>query len=439
MAKTTAHKPGNSRKPAPPLTAHRLFPPLLALWFSALFSLGSLAMRPAVLEAVVLALRIDQVLPFAAPPLGMTARVLLAVAMAALGAILGLLLARRLARTGSMPIPAGTTVPADPEAPAPVRRRKLSTEAKQVPPDYAFSSAPLPGGVPPILDVRECEFVDHSPTLEQRTDTRRETFAPPPLAADLSLAALPVEQAEPAPLAPFVDPTEPAAHLPEPQSGPLPVSQDFAPPAPLVEPMDFAAPATELEGVAMPAASPDLAPMPFAPPPEPAQVFEPALAEEEPAPPALAAPEIAEHRVEFRVEPPAEAPVAPPADLTTASNLALVNRLALSLQARQARIAAAVLPAHQDRAAFMPPAPPCAATFSAAADPAPEPALPEALPRLFGAPAAAPAPLPADAALRRFQPEPAMTAAPFPRQDRAETEEALRSAISTLQRLSGAA
>ena len=83
---------------AQPISAHPLFPAVVALWFGALFGLGSLAVRPSLLENLVLQSHIDLVIPAAAPPLGITARILLALMMAALGALLGIWLSRRLIR-----------------------------------------------------------------------------------------------------------------------------------------------------------------------------------------------------------------------------------------------------------------------------------------------------------------------------------------------------
>ena len=85
-------------KAAKPITSHPLFPAVVALWFGALFGLGSLAVRPSLLEDLVLKSHIDLILPAAAPPLGVTSRILLALIMAALGAILGIVLTRRLTR-----------------------------------------------------------------------------------------------------------------------------------------------------------------------------------------------------------------------------------------------------------------------------------------------------------------------------------------------------
>ncbi len=90
----------HKRKPvkAQPISANPLFPAVVALWFGAAFGLGSLAVRPSLLEDLVLKSHIDLVIPAAAPPLGITARILLALVLAALGAIIGIALARRLSR-----------------------------------------------------------------------------------------------------------------------------------------------------------------------------------------------------------------------------------------------------------------------------------------------------------------------------------------------------
>lgn len=69
---------------------HRLFPAGSACWFAALFGLSALAIRPQQLESLVLLTGVDGILPVVAPPLGMVARVLVAVGSAALGGLVGL-------------------------------------------------------------------------------------------------------------------------------------------------------------------------------------------------------------------------------------------------------------------------------------------------------------------------------------------------------------
>lgn len=157
-----------------PVTKHPLFPAVVALWFGALFGLGSLAVRVSLIEQLVLALQLDLVFAAAAPPLGIKARMLIAMFMAVLGVIIGLVLARRLTRP--QPVArerkrgagsifgqrvaasgrfAGDEAPHhDPEPPA--RRRGLTIEEEERPefPDVA----PLPGGAPQIFDVTQFDL-----------------------------------------------------------------------------------------------------------------------------------------------------------------------------------------------------------------------------------------------------------------------------------------
>jgi hypothetical protein len=88
------------RKPTKgkPISSHPLFPAVVALWFGALFGLGSLAIRPTLIEGLVLKTGLDLVVPAAAPPLGVTARILIALIMASLGAAIGAALAVRATR-----------------------------------------------------------------------------------------------------------------------------------------------------------------------------------------------------------------------------------------------------------------------------------------------------------------------------------------------------
>ena len=83
--------------PSEPITRHPLFPAIVALWFAALVSVGSLALSTALLERLVLATGIDTVIAAAAPPLGVTARLAVALAFGLIGAAIGWFLAKRVA------------------------------------------------------------------------------------------------------------------------------------------------------------------------------------------------------------------------------------------------------------------------------------------------------------------------------------------------------
>ena len=212
---------------AQPITAHPLFPAVVALWFGALFGLGSLAVRPSLLEAAVIASRIDLLIPAAAPPLGVTARILVALGMFVVGSTLGLLIARRITRpkvevrqrkrTG---VAREDTAPqirardAHPDAPArrPIsahdelnadespaggilagRRRALAVEL----PEEAFvphDMAPLPGAAPQIFEIADLQL---GAGMSDSADQSASHGEPAPL--ELGSFAQPVEAAHAVP------------------------------------------------------------------------------------------------------------------------------------------------------------------------------------------------------------------------------------------------
>lgn len=211
-----------TRKPAksPPVTSHPLFPAVVALWFGALFGLGSLAVRPTLIESLVLKSHIDLIIPATAPPLGVTARILIALLLAGVGGVLGTTLARRIARPkAAEPIkrkrgakgisssairyrardahpdaPARAPISAHAEfggelglslgsgtaAPAIIamRRRALANEEQLkdfVPPDLA----PLPGTAPQILNIGQIGLNEPAATVLGSHDLGKLTQAAP--------------------------------------------------------------------------------------------------------------------------------------------------------------------------------------------------------------------------------------------------------------------
>jgi hypothetical protein len=109
----------NGARRSAPVTAHRLFPAFAAVWFGALFGLGSFAIPSSLLGAMVLKTGLPALVPAAAPPLGFTAHLLVALLLTGFGAALGLALALRLSPRGAArPAPASAVVvaPAEPEA-----------------------------------------------------------------------------------------------------------------------------------------------------------------------------------------------------------------------------------------------------------------------------------------------------------------------------------
>lgn len=85
------------------MTAHRAFPAIVALWFAALLGIGSVVVPPEKLSVLVDALGIPRIIHAAAPPLGFTARMLLALLMAGVGVVIGLVLGIRIAHRAQVP------------------------------------------------------------------------------------------------------------------------------------------------------------------------------------------------------------------------------------------------------------------------------------------------------------------------------------------------
>lgn len=371
LASNGTRKPGKKAKARQPITSHPLFPITVGLWFAALFCLGSLAIRPGLIESLVLKAHIDLILPAAAPPLGAKARMLIALAMAVAGGALGLAVARLIARPRQVVQERRRGHAAAPVAEPQVARRRSLTPLQDHAPDYAREFAPVPGGAPQILDVNEFDFVLDSPIAEPA-------------------AAAPAEARAPLPLAP--SPAEPGALD---LSGYL--SGDIAPEpaaaAPIL-PTDSAKQAQQAEAAA-PARLFDKDSTIIAPPPQPdVVVLDPQRPFAAPAGIAAEPLELAEPASEapqVEISPIAE-PVAAVADLSVdepdddagqldeMTSLELIERLARSLKKRRQRPAAPLPPAAYAVAEReVPPArPPARPPVHEAAPEAAAPIIPEA-------------------------------------------------------------
>lgn len=456
-------------KPAkPPITSHPLFPVTVVLWFGALFGLCSVAIRSGLIEHAVLVSGIDHVIPMAAPPLGNTMRILLTLMMTALGCMVGVLVAKRLAKPlpqqaarRRRSTPASTEAespvamfgrksiaPQDDEgaspdvddAPVTVRRRQLAIttpDAEDVP-----DLAPLPGGAP-ILQVADLELESFDAAFDDDTWLRRRDPAEPApataTAEDATAHSDPADQPDAA--APrgnrlfdaYVQasrPIEPETSAQVPAPGFDLLAQSFATPEPTVE---------------------ERAPAPIT-------ANEPA--DEQPATGALYG--TAAERI-------ASAP------LDALSHVELLERLALTIARRRAAVSAQTAPADEAPEASLPPRPsaavfelPAALRAVTATPDEDDDALPVTVPaRSIARSSSTPLPGTDEAALaaglaslRGVQQQQPVIAFPSPPTEagtaddqasrafdgpRAETrgsdqtETALRAALATLQRMSGAA
>lgn len=178
-----------------PITRHPLFPAIVALWFGALAGLGSVIVSSSTIEGIVLALGIDKVIPMAAPPLGTTMRILLALGMTGAGAAVGGLIARRIARPAARVDGAAqdigeaeaTNEAAPVESAQPARRRRaLAIEPEAAP--AVREAAPVPGDTDDarILNVADFDIdsFDEAPAADAPFRRFAEASAAPASAVD---------------------------------------------------------------------------------------------------------------------------------------------------------------------------------------------------------------------------------------------------------------
>lgn len=197
----------------PPISAHPAFPAIVALWFAALFGLGSLILPGVLLERMVAATGLPAILPAAAPPLGFTARALLALGGALAGAAMGVMLARMVAGahgggTGARRRAAISAheelgeggLEADAAPPSP-RRRKLALYSEEEPEEDFPLEEPLTAADNAVAFEDQGRAEDEDEALTQPLD---EISPPPPLTPDdfadcePVMGPQPVDEARPA-------------------------------------------------------------------------------------------------------------------------------------------------------------------------------------------------------------------------------------------------
>lgn len=80
-----------------PVSAHPAFPAIVALWFAALLGIGTLVLPVVLLERMAEASGLSSLFVAAQAPLGMTARIVIALVAAAIGGLVGIAIAARIA------------------------------------------------------------------------------------------------------------------------------------------------------------------------------------------------------------------------------------------------------------------------------------------------------------------------------------------------------
>lgn len=150
-----------------PVSAHPAFPAIVALWFAALLGLGSMVLPIALFEGLSEASGASSVMAAAQPPLGVTARIVIALAAGGIGIVLGIAIARRIVAAN---------------APKPVLRRsatakrpisaheELGDRGLDACDDDDAPHGPIPGrrrALSVTDDSARSEFLDHAPVPGQ--------------------------------------------------------------------------------------------------------------------------------------------------------------------------------------------------------------------------------------------------------------------------------
>lgn len=234
-------KPLRGKPTKAPVSSHPLFGALAALWFAALFGLACLVLPARLLETVVSLTGLPAIIPAAAPPLGTTARVLIALAAAGLGLAVGLLVARMIAgtplraradkgtprittrirrsKTAREPLSVqDETGDATDDAPAPPRASLLATIARFArkparPPEVEVIAEPPPRRRRSFIAADR--LANEELALSDVSHTDEEPIAPAMAPQPETLAPVAAEAVSPLPVAPVITPvpsgrTEPA-------------------------------------------------------------------------------------------------------------------------------------------------------------------------------------------------------------------------------------
>jgi len=190
------------------VSAHPAFPAIVALWFAVLLGLGSLVVPVQALERLVAMIGIANFLPAAAPPLGPTARIVIALVAALFGAGLGFVAARRmnprnaqaradqeasfeeeedactldLAGLLTSEVASEGEVEAEkaqPQDTKPLLRRRQLTIVKEDGPDDLLIVAPLPGDITTDAGHDHNHDVENSADFEPLDEYEQESEEPP--------------------------------------------------------------------------------------------------------------------------------------------------------------------------------------------------------------------------------------------------------------------
>ncbi len=96
MGDSVSESPRHKHSGQPPVSTHPAFPVIVALWFAALLGIGSMVLPIDLFERFAVASGLADIFQAAQPPLGATARIVVAMVAGVIGAIAGTLVAGRI-------------------------------------------------------------------------------------------------------------------------------------------------------------------------------------------------------------------------------------------------------------------------------------------------------------------------------------------------------
>lgn len=149
-----------------PISAHPAFPAIVALWFAALLGIGSLVLPIALFENLSEATGLSSLAVAAQPPLGATARIMIALVAGGLGVFAGLAIARRvIAASEPRPTPRRATAMRSAKRPISAHEEFGEGGIDDDAADFTPRDA-LPGrrrALSVTDDSARSEFLDHAP------------------------------------------------------------------------------------------------------------------------------------------------------------------------------------------------------------------------------------------------------------------------------------
>lgn len=163
MGKTGRKKNKINRKP---VSAHPLFPTVLALWFAALLGLSCLAVKPALLDVLLFRYGLAALVGDAGAATGLPDQVVLALALSAFGLLIGTTAARLVRRSTSRRHAAAPEMAL--QVPVVEANRDVMTDELPLEEDRAEPPAPAPEPqparhpAPQVLDISAMELTSET-------------------------------------------------------------------------------------------------------------------------------------------------------------------------------------------------------------------------------------------------------------------------------------